>query len=91
MGLAFTQDAHASIADGSLTVTFRAWTRPQVKVGGRYRIGATTVEVTALAPVAASTVPATARARLDGAETSSTTRPRGSGPRSRKGWTPASW
>jgi hypothetical protein len=35
MGLAFTHDAHPRIADGSLTVTFRAWKRPQVKVGGR--------------------------------------------------------
>ena len=37
MGLAFTQDAHAGIADGSITVTYRAWKRPQVKVGGKYR------------------------------------------------------
>lgn len=43
----FTSDAHAGLADGSITVTFRLWTRPQAKVGGRYTIGASgiTVEV----------------------------------------------
>lgn len=58
MGLRFTQDAHAAIADGTVTVTYRAWKRPQVKVGGRYRIGATTVEVTAIELVPLATVPA---------------------------------
>ena len=57
MGLQFTNDAHAAVADGSLTVTYRAWKRPQVKVGGRYRVGAATVEVTALDRVPAATVP----------------------------------
>ena len=57
MGLAFTNDAHARIADGSITVTYRAWKRPQVKVGGRYRIGPTTVEVTSLTQVSRTTVP----------------------------------
>ena len=58
MGLRFTRDAHAGIADGSVTVTYRAWKRPQVKVGGRYRVGDLTVEVTAIDVVARSTVPA---------------------------------
>ena len=58
MGLAFTQDAHAGVADGSITVTFRAWKRPQVKVGGHYRVGAATVEVSALALVPRAEVPA---------------------------------
>jgi hypothetical protein len=57
MGLAFTQDAHGRVADGSITVTYRAWKRPQVKIGGRYRIGPTTVEVSALAQVPLATVP----------------------------------
>jgi hypothetical protein len=57
MGLRFTNDAHPAIADGSITVTWRAWKRPQVKVGGRYRIGPTTVEVTALEVVPLASVP----------------------------------
>ena len=61
MGLRFTHDAHAAIADGAITVTFRAWKRPQVKVGGRYRIGPTTVEVTSLGQVPLSSVPDTDR------------------------------
>jgi len=35
----FTADAHEGLASGAITVTFRHWTRPQVKVGGRYSIG----------------------------------------------------
>lgn len=57
MGLAFTHDAHAAVEDGSLTVTYRAWKRPQVKVGGRYRVGLTTVQVTTLEQVPRASVP----------------------------------
>jgi hypothetical protein len=57
MGLAFTSDAHAGVADGSITLTYRAWKRPQVKVGGHYRVGAATVEVTALDVVPRADVP----------------------------------
>lgn len=32
----FTKEFWAGLEDGSITVTFRRWTRPQVKVGGRY-------------------------------------------------------
>jgi hypothetical protein len=41
----FYQTAHAGLADGSITVTFRRWTRAQVKVGGIYRIGPVDLEV----------------------------------------------
>jgi hypothetical protein len=34
----FTADAHPGLAKGEITVTFRGWSRPQVKVGGRYRV-----------------------------------------------------
>lgn len=37
----FTADAHAGLASGAITLTFRAWSRPQVKVGGRYNVGGT--------------------------------------------------
>jgi hypothetical protein len=36
------------LADGSITVTFRRWKRPQVVAGGRYRTGEGLVEVTAV-------------------------------------------
>lgn len=42
----FSADAWPSIADGSITVTFRAWKRAQAKVGGRYRIGGMLIEAT---------------------------------------------
>lgn len=39
-------DTWPGIADGSITVTFRAWSRPQAKIGGRYRIGGMLIEAT---------------------------------------------
>ena len=33
------------VADGTITVSYRLWSRPQVKVGGTYRSGEVTVEV----------------------------------------------
>ena len=44
----FTNDAHAGLADGSITLTFRTWLRPQAKVGGRYRTGGLLLEVCAV-------------------------------------------
>jgi hypothetical protein len=58
----FTASAHAGLADGSITVTFRAWRRPQVKVGGVYRAGPVDLTVDALRRVRASEItPADAR------------------------------
>ena len=39
---AATRDA---VADGRIDLTYRLWSRPQAKVGGRYRVGAVTIEV----------------------------------------------
>jgi hypothetical protein len=36
----FPNRMHDGLRDGSITVTFRNWKRPQAKVGGRYRSGA---------------------------------------------------
>lgn len=33
----FKREFHAGLRDGSITLTFRRWSRPQVKAGGRYR------------------------------------------------------
>jgi len=54
----FSADSWPGIADGSITVTFRAWQRPQAKVGGRYRIAGMLIEVTALRQVAVADITA---------------------------------
>jgi len=54
----FSADSWPGIADGSITVTFRAWQRPQAKVGGRYRIAGMLIEVTALRQVAIAEITA---------------------------------
>ena len=41
----FARQTHAAIAAGRVDLTFRLWSRPQAKVGGRYRVGAVTIEV----------------------------------------------
>ena len=40
----FSADAWPRLADGSITLTFRTWTRPQAKEGGRYRVGGMLLE-----------------------------------------------
>ena len=50
----FSASAWPGLADGSITVTFRTWTKPQVKVGGRYRVGGMLLEATAVGEVAVS-------------------------------------
>ncbi len=44
------------LADGSITVTFRTWKRPQAKVGGRYRVAGMLLEATSVAEVAVATL-----------------------------------
>jgi hypothetical protein len=41
----FARATHDAIAGGGVDLTFRLWSRPQAKVGGRYRVGAVTIEV----------------------------------------------
>lgn len=36
--LLFQKRFHVGLLDGSITLTFRQWQRPRVKVGGRYRV-----------------------------------------------------
>ena len=40
----FTAEAWPGIADGTITVTFRTWTRAQARTGGRYRVGGMLIE-----------------------------------------------
>jgi hypothetical protein len=41
----FSRDLRAGVADGRITVSYRLWSRPQVKIGGSYRTGAARIEV----------------------------------------------
>jgi hypothetical protein len=41
----FSSELRDSVLDGSITLTFRLWTRPKAKVGGRYRVGPGAIEV----------------------------------------------
>jgi hypothetical protein len=52
----FTADAHAGVADGSISVTFRYWKRPHVKVGGQYNVGPTRIAVDSIELVPFSAV-----------------------------------
>lgn len=42
----FTADAWPGLADGSITLTVRTWTKPQAKTGGRYRVAGMLLEAT---------------------------------------------
>jgi hypothetical protein len=42
----FTRDAWPGLADGSITLTFRTWTRPQARTGGQYRVAGMLLEAT---------------------------------------------
>ena len=41
----FSRELRAAVLSGDITLTFRLWRRPQVKVGGRYRVGDGHIEV----------------------------------------------
>jgi hypothetical protein len=41
----FSPDIRDRVADGSITVSYRLWSRPQVKVGGVYRSGSVLIHV----------------------------------------------
>jgi hypothetical protein len=62
----FTADSWPGIADGSITVTFRAWKRAQARVGGRYRVAGMLIEATDVRAVAVGEITAD-DARMAGA------------------------
>jgi hypothetical protein len=47
----FSKELRDDVAGGDITVTFRLWKRPQVKVGGRYRVGPAEIEVDSMEQV----------------------------------------
>lgn len=58
----FKREFHAGLRDGSITLSFRRWSRPQVKVRGRYRYAFGQLEVDALEQVRVGEIkPADAR------------------------------
>jgi hypothetical protein len=57
VGVQFSRELRHDVLAGDITLTVRLWTRPQVKEGGRYRVGPGEIEVDAieLVPFAAIT------------------------------------
>lgn len=46
MGLVeFSRELRAAVIAGDITVSFRLWQRPKVRVGGRYPVGPAIIEV----------------------------------------------
>jgi hypothetical protein len=41
----FSADIRDRVADGTITVSYRLWSRPKVKVGGVYRSGSVMIEI----------------------------------------------
>ncbi len=41
----FSAELRDHVADGTITVSYRLWSRPKVKVGGTYRSGRVTIEI----------------------------------------------
>jgi hypothetical protein len=52
----FSKSAWPGLADGSISVTFRTWTKPQAKPGGRYRVGGMLLEATDVRQVAVASL-----------------------------------
>jgi hypothetical protein len=53
----FSRELRDEVIAGGITVSFRLWRRPQVRAGGRYRVGPAQIEVDSveLVPFAALT------------------------------------
>jgi hypothetical protein len=41
----FSRELRDDVLAGEITLSVRLWSRPQVKPGGRYRVGAGTIEI----------------------------------------------
>ena len=52
----FSKSAWPGLAEGSITVTFRTWAKPQAKAGGRYRVAGMLLEATDVREVPVSTL-----------------------------------
>jgi hypothetical protein len=52
----FSRELRAGVASGDITVSFRRWKRPQVKVGNRYAVEGVEIEIDSLELVPFSSV-----------------------------------
>jgi hypothetical protein len=52
----FSPELRDDVAAGDITLSFRLWSRPKVKVGGRYAVGPVQIEVDAMELVPFSSV-----------------------------------
>jgi muconolactone delta-isomerase len=52
----FTNDALAGLADGTITLTFRTWSKAQARTGGRYRIRGLLLHVDSITRVDARSI-----------------------------------
>jgi hypothetical protein len=48
LGVEFSRELRNDVLAGDITVSVRLWKRPQVKQGGRYRVGPGLIEVDAI-------------------------------------------
>jgi hypothetical protein len=54
----FSAELRPAVIAGDLTVSFRLWTRPKVRTGGRYPVGPAVIEVDSIELVPFSTITA---------------------------------
>ncbi len=52
----FSSELREQVLSGDITVSFRLWRRPQVKLGGRYRVGDGQLEVDSIELVPFSSI-----------------------------------
>jgi hypothetical protein len=52
----FSKELRRDVLAGDITVSFRLWRRPKVKVGGRYPVGPGTIEVDSVESVPFSSI-----------------------------------
>jgi hypothetical protein len=52
----FSPELRDDVADGHITVSFRLWRNPKVKVGGRYAVGPVFIEIDSIDVVSFSSV-----------------------------------
>jgi hypothetical protein len=52
----FSRELREDVVAGDITLSFRLWSRPQVRVGGRYAVGPAFIEIDSIELVPFSTV-----------------------------------
>jgi hypothetical protein len=55
-GVQFSPDLRDRVADGTITVSYRLWSRPKVRVGGVYRSGSVMIEIDEIDPLPFSSI-----------------------------------